>query len=113
ARGLPMLEIFLKLLCDLPDWEVYREVAAVLEDAHDLVAWRRLYGSHPNRKALLDEAARTLTVEARRRFPDLVQREPSVAPARWSGQGGRFNACGEWLGTSPTLCARGPWPFAR
>jgi hypothetical protein len=67
-----MLETFLKLLQDLPDWEVYREVAAALREAGDLLAWRHLYESRPERDVLLREGARALTLEAERRFPELV-----------------------------------------
>jgi hypothetical protein len=64
-----MLETFLKLLVDLPDWEVYREVASVI-DTGELAAWRRLYESKPGREELLREAIRVLTSEVRRRVSD-------------------------------------------
>ena len=76
--GVPMLETFLKLLTDLPDWQVYREVASVL-DTGELAAWRRLYDSNPGRDVLLREAARVLTTEVQRRLPDAAgnpHREP-------------------------------------
>jgi hypothetical protein len=60
-----MLETFMRLLEDLPDWGVYREVAAVLGGA-ELLAWRRLYESRPNRSVLLHEAVRVLSAEARK-----------------------------------------------
>jgi hypothetical protein len=66
-----MLETLLRLLGDLPDWEVYREVAAVLDD-EELVAWRRLYESRPGRDVLLQEAVRVLSEEARKRYPEVV-----------------------------------------
>jgi hypothetical protein len=66
-----MRETFLRLLQDLPDWEVYREVAAVL-DGDELLAWRRLYQSRPRRDVLLEDALRILSVEASRRYPDTV-----------------------------------------
>jgi hypothetical protein len=66
-----MLETLLRLLGDLPDWEVYREVAAVLDD-EELVAWRRLYESRPGRDVLLREAVRVLNAEACRLYPEVV-----------------------------------------
>jgi hypothetical protein len=66
-----MVEMLLRLLRDLPDWQVYREVAAELE-GDELLAWRRHYESHPERDALLLEAARALASEARKRFPALA-----------------------------------------
>jgi hypothetical protein len=66
-----MLETLLRLLGDLPDWEVYREVATVLDD-EELVAWRRLYESRPAREVLLREAVRVLSEEARKRYPEVV-----------------------------------------
>jgi hypothetical protein len=66
-----MLETLLRLLGDLPDWEVYREVATVLDDK-ELVAWRRLYESRPGRDVLLQEAVRVLSEEARKRYPEVV-----------------------------------------
>jgi hypothetical protein len=66
-----MLETLLRLLEGLPDWEVYREVATVLED-DELVAWRRLYEAKPEREVLLREAVRILSAEARRRYPAVV-----------------------------------------
>jgi hypothetical protein len=74
--GDPMIEMLLRLLQDLPDWEVYREVAAELA-GDELLAWRRLYETHPERDALLREAARALAAEARKRFPE-VARDPRV-----------------------------------
>jgi hypothetical protein len=59
-----MLETFLRLLENLADWEVYREVAAVLEPG-ELVAWRQLYESRPTRDVLLREAVRALSAAAR------------------------------------------------
>ena len=66
-----MLETLLKLLQDLPDWEVYREVAAAL-DGEELVAWRRLYDAKPEREFLVREAVRVLGTVARERYPDVV-----------------------------------------
>ena len=66
-----MLETLLRLLEGLPDWEVYREVATVLE-GEDLVAWRRLYEARPEREVLLREAVRMLGTEARRSYPAVV-----------------------------------------
>ena len=60
-----MLETFMRLLEELPDWGVYREVAAVLDGA-ELLAWRRLYDSRPDRSVLLREAVRALSAEARK-----------------------------------------------
>jgi hypothetical protein len=60
-----MLETFMRLLEDLPDWGVYREVAAILDGA-ELLAWRRLYESRPDRSVLLREAVRALSAEARK-----------------------------------------------
>jgi hypothetical protein len=60
-----MLETFLRLLEELPDWGVYREVAAVLDGA-ELLAWRRLYESRPDRSVLLREAVRIISAEARK-----------------------------------------------
>ena len=60
-----MLETFMRLLEDLPDWGVYREVAAIL-DGVELLAWRRLYESRPDRSVLLREAVRLLSAEARK-----------------------------------------------
>jgi hypothetical protein len=67
-----MLETFVKLLVDLPDWEVYRQVASVI-DTGELAAWRRLYESKPSREELLREALRVLTREVRRQVPDAVR----------------------------------------
>ena len=66
-----MLETLLRLLEGLPAWEVYREVATVLE-GEELVAWRRLYEARPKREVLLREAVRMLGTEARRRYPAVV-----------------------------------------
>jgi hypothetical protein len=63
-----MVETLLRLLRDLPDWQVYREVAAELE-GDELLAWRRRCESHPERDVLLREAARALASGARKRFP--------------------------------------------
>jgi hypothetical protein len=72
----PMIETLLRLLQDLPDWEVYREVAAELA-GDELLAWRHLYETHPERDALLREAARALAAEAGKRFP-AIARDPKV-----------------------------------
>ncbi len=69
-----MIQTLLSLLQDLHDWEVYREVAAELE-GDQLLAWRRLYESHPGRDTLLRAAARVLAAEASKRFPQ-VARDP-------------------------------------
>jgi hypothetical protein len=69
--GVAMLSTLLKLLQDLPDWEVYREVAAAL-DGDELVAWRRLYETKPERDLLLREAVRVLGTEASKRYSDVV-----------------------------------------
>lgn len=66
------VESFLKTLQDLPDWEVYREVAAAMGEAGALLAWRRLYLSHPERATLLQEGAGALAIEAKRRLRELV-----------------------------------------
>jgi hypothetical protein len=73
----------LRLLEDLPDWEVYREVAAVLEGA-ELVAWRRLYESRPERDILLEHALR---VWGARGAIDAVERRLArrARPARDAG----------------------------
>ncbi|MGH7438025.1 MAG: hypothetical protein ACRENE_20275 [Polyangiaceae bacterium] len=67
-----MIETLLSLLQDLPDWDVYREVAAEL-DGDQLLSWRRFYESHPEREALLREAARALAAQASKRFPQVVR----------------------------------------
>jgi len=72
-----MLETFLKLLTGLSDWQMYREVAAVL-DAEDLAAWRRLYESNPGRDVLLWEAMRALSEVARK-----PRSENGGAGSRW------------------------------
>ena len=69
--GSAMLETLLRLLEVLPDWEVYREVATVLE-GEELVEWRRLYEARPEREVLLREAVRMLGTEARRGYPAVV-----------------------------------------
>jgi hypothetical protein len=66
-----MPEIFLRLLADLPHWDVYRQVAAVI-GGEDLAAWRRLYESRPTHDILLREASRILRAEAQRRYPDVI-----------------------------------------
>jgi hypothetical protein len=71
-----MIEMLLRLLQDLPDWEVYREVAAAL-GGEELLAWRRFYETHPERDALLRDAARALAAEASKRFP-AIARNPKV-----------------------------------
>ena len=73
-----MLETLLRLLDGLPDWEIYREVAAVL-DGEELVAWRRLYEAKPQREVLLREAVRVLGTEAAKRYPAVVL-SASMAP---------------------------------
>ncbi len=55
----------MRLLGNLPDWQVYREVAEVL-DGDDLVAWRRFYETKPGREVLMREAVRALGMEAKR-----------------------------------------------
>jgi hypothetical protein len=62
-----MLETFLSLLERLPDWEIYREVAAQL-DGEDLLAWRRLYDSRPTRETLIGAGMLVLVATARRRL---------------------------------------------
>lgn len=79
-----MLETLLKLLESLPDWEVYREVAAVL-DGEELLAWRRLYKSRPEREILLREAVRVLGAEARRRYPGVAGNPHRVGHVATSG----------------------------
>jgi hypothetical protein len=74
--GGPMIEMLLRLLQDLPDWEVYREVTAELA-GDELLAWRRLYETRPERDALLREAARALAAAAGKRFP-AIARDPKV-----------------------------------
>ena len=74
-----MLEVFLRLLEGLPDWEVYREVAAVL-DGGELVAWRRFYEGEPGREVLLREAVRLLSAEATKRYPDVVGNPHRACP---------------------------------
>jgi len=71
-----MIEMLLRLLQGLPDWEVYRQVAAEL-GGDELLAWRRLYETRPERDALLREAARALAAEASKRSP-AIARNPKV-----------------------------------
>jgi hypothetical protein len=74
-----MLETLLRLLEDLPELEVYREVATVL-DGEELTAWRRLYEATPDREVLVYEAVRILVTEARRRYRHLDANSPPADP---------------------------------
>jgi hypothetical protein len=82
--GAPMLETLLRLLEELPDWGVYREVAAFLDGA-ELLAWRRLYESRPDRSVLLREAVRILSAEARKQ--NLTKYEVLSTPGQGTGSG--------------------------
>jgi hypothetical protein len=85
--GVAMFETLLRLLGDLPDWEVYREVATVLDD-EELVAWRRLYESRPGRDVLLREAVRVLSEQSRRRYPEIVGNPHRVDQPTGTGRNG-------------------------
>jgi hypothetical protein len=62
-----MLEMFLSLLERLPDWEIYREVAAHL-DGEELASWRRFYDTRPSREGLIGAGLIALAATAKRRI---------------------------------------------
>jgi hypothetical protein len=102
-----MVETFIRLLEDLPDWAVYREVAAALAESSELVAWRRLCESHPGRYILLREAVRALALEMRRRSGTAVS--PPANDANWAPSSALSDAIGTSESIATELRCRRRW----